>query len=365
MLKSKYNYDKIHTKGLLSDIDLLEHIRAGNFYDKLFAIVPESYFVFHNIDPPAGIVIAPRWEPTEYEDGFWNLWGLLTPLQLESEGWNLGGSWNVAFVKSDQKDAGTVAHELAHTLGQGRELYETQQQCQHLKMDQPQQCHESRIIPRALHTGIEKGKPFWKLVEEDKFTIMDDQSKIGQQWIDRDTYQKNLWVLSKLGSVIPPWKKLHDEADASLSLKEKKASLKVVVSGFYHEDQDAFINPKIKISRTKLQTASFYPDTENTKLPVVIFQLKEKNTVLEKIKRPIFKMEMELLYKNKPSKTVPFDFSHAMAAFKLPEDSSKRNLRVEILGPRGDMLYTAPVPKKRKNKKSKPKKNIGLIDKNH
>ena len=177
LLKSKYNYDKIYTEGLLSDIDLLEHIRAGNFYDKLFAIVPESYFVFHNIDPPAGIVIAPRWEPTEYEDGFWNLWGLLTPLQLESEGWNLGGSWNVAFVKSDQKDAGTVAHELAHTLGQGRELYKAWEQCRHLKMDQPQQCHENRIIPRTLHTGIEKDKPFWKFIEEDKFTIMDDQSK--------------------------------------------------------------------------------------------------------------------------------------------------------------------------------------------
>ena len=75
-------------------------------------------------------------------------------------------------------------------------------------------------------------------------------------------------------------------------------------------------------------------------------------------------MEMELLYKNKPSKTVPFDFSHAMAAFNLPANYRERNLQIVVLSPKKDIMYTASVPKKRKNKKSKPKKNIGLIDKN-
>ena len=72
-------------------------------------------------------------------------------------------------------------------------------------------------------------------------------------------------------------------------------------------------------------------------------------------------MEMELLYKNEPPKSKPFPFSHAMAAFDLPEDYRERNLRIVVLDPEKNIIYSAPIPKKRK-KKAKTA-NIALIDK--
>ena len=62
------------------------------------------------------MVIPPRWKSKEYKD-------ILNSLPNPSKGTNLGGSWNIVFVNSTQVDKGTVSHELAHTLGQGRELY--------------------------------------------------------------------------------------------------------------------------------------------------------------------------------------------------------------------------------------------------
>ena len=117
-----------HTRGLLSDIEKLEYIRATTRFNKIFAVVPKDYFLFHNLydskdpdkTPYAGVVIPPLW----LAGGFgWPFRFLDSLFFKEEDGTNLGGSWNVAFVSSDQLDEGVVAHELAHTLGQMRELY--------------------------------------------------------------------------------------------------------------------------------------------------------------------------------------------------------------------------------------------------
>ena len=134
----------------MSDIDWLEHIRTVLSYDKLFVVAPQSYFTFHGEDNDVfGMTINPYWEPSPLEDGFWNLWGLLAPLQLESEGRNLGGSWNVAFISEDTRERGTVSHELAHTLGQGREFYDPNEMCRQFKRDPLEPC-EDYEIPLAL-----------------------------------------------------------------------------------------------------------------------------------------------------------------------------------------------------------------------
>ena len=333
-VESPYSRD---TTGLLADIDWLEQIRAHNGYDKIFAVVPGKYFRFHKIydpndpekTPPSGVVIPPRWESTEYKDNIWNLWGLLGRMQLQSDGRNIGGSWNVVFIRDDQVNEGTVSHELAHTLGQGRELYKPEETCRHFKNSKREQCHENQIIPRFLHTGIKHNKVFWELSGEDKYTIMDNQPNIKNQWIDRDTYQKNLWLASTyIGFAIDPWEDLFEDATSAIRVESNTSSFKIVISGFYHEDKKAFINSKIKVRKTKLTTKSFYPKTENTKIPVVIFQLKEGKRVLKEIKRLVLKSEMELLYKDRASIKRPFPFSHAMAVFNLPADYIDRNLRI-------------------------------------
>ena len=175
------------TQGLLSDIDLLEKIRSVSNYDKIFAVVPGEYFIFHGIYyedpydfkkyPPAGMMLPPLWDPTIDAE-------LANLMEEEPEGANLGGNWNVAFVRDDQVDTGTVSHELGHTLGQGRELYHTNQRCRHFKKDEPEPCRRKQIIPKFLHTGKENNKTFWELSNSKKYTIMDNQSGIKRQWIE-------------------------------------------------------------------------------------------------------------------------------------------------------------------------------------
>ena len=92
-------------------------------------------------------------------------------------------------------------------------------------------------------------------------------------------------------------------------------------------------------------------------------QLREKDRILGTIRQGILKTNMELLYKDKSSKTFPFPFAHAMASFVLPKDYKKRDLRIVVLNPQGKQIYSAPIPKKRKKKKTKDNQNIVWIDK--
>ena len=58
-----------------------------------------------------------------------------------------------------------------------------------------------------------------------------------------------------------------------------------------------FVVPKIEIRKTKLLTASL---TENTKLPLVTFQLKEKDKLLKEIRRPMAYLRKK--YESRPEK---------------------------------------------------------------
>ena len=363
--------DDIVTNGFLSDIDWLSQVRSGLKRDKLFAVVPESYFRFHGQvndrgKTPAGLVFTPNWKEANLEDGFWNLWGLLAHFRLKEEGINIGGSWNVAFVGSDQKNQGTVVHELSHTLGQWREFYKKKDSKQKVEMcrqfkGSPKKLCPKYQIPQALHTYRENGQRLWQFVKQ-KYSIMNNEGEIEDQWIDRDTYQKIFFAFSKFGAVISEWIDLYKEVQ---SQRKQKTSLQVVLSGFYHEKRDQFKVPRIRIRKTSFKTGSF-PKTN--KIPVLTFQLKEKSRVLGLIKQGILKTNMELLYKDKSSKTVPFPFVHAMASFALPKDYKKRDLRIVVLNPQGKQIYSAPVPKKKKKKKKKKTKdnqNIVWIDKTY
>ena len=354
--------DDIVTNGFLSDIDWLSQVSSGLNRDKLFAVVPESYFRFHGQvndrgKTPAGLVFTPNWKETKLEDGFWNLWGLLAHFRLKEEGINIGGSWNVAFVSDDQVDQGTVAHELSHTLGQWREFYKVPNQpvemCRQFKGSPKELCPDYQI-PQALRVYKENGQRFWQFVE-DKYSIMNNKGKLEDQWIDRDTYQKIFFAFSKFGAVISEWIDLYKEVQ---SQRKQKTSLQVVLSGFYHEKKDRFKVPRIRIRKTSFKTGSF-PKTN--KIPVLTFQLREKDRILGTIRQGMLKTNMELLYKDKSSKTVPFPFIHAMASFALPKDYKRRDLRIVVLNPQGKQIYSVPIPKKKKKKKE----NIVWIDKTY
>ena len=139
---------------------------------------------------------------------------------------------------------------------------------------------------------------------------------------------------------------------------------KVIVSGFYYKKRERFVVPSQKIYKTDWLSPSF-SKTKNKKIPPVTFQLQEKNKILQEVRRPVFKMEAELFYKNKTSKTVPFKFSPLMVALNLPENSKNlpensknRQLRIVVLSPKGKVIYSAPVRIKQKSKTE----NVAFID---
>ena len=205
----------------------------------------------------------------------------------------------------------------------------TKLRCRQFRGDSFQKCQKYEI-PRVLDAFIENGRQKWNFIKN-RYSIMSNEGKsIDDIWIDRDTYQKALKILSKK-AVVPNDEELYGE---SIVLYQKQeSSLKAIITGFYDERERKFLTPDLKIRKTKLFTPSVYPKTENTKLPVITFQLKEGERVLETIKQLVLKMQIKTLYKNKTSKIEPLGLSPLMAAFKIPLDYKTRSLRIVILDP--------------------------------
>ena len=329
-------------EGLLSDIASLDNIRvhpyqdSSDSYDKIVAVVSESYFLYHrSITDVVGFVFMPIIARKSFS--FWDL----IPTYI-------GGSWNVLFIREDhQKHTGVLSHELAHTLGQGREFYEDKKACRQFRAHSLQDCRYY-MIPRALDVFLENGKYKWSLIKE-RFSFMSNivGGSMNHLWIDRDSYQKILSTAIRHKSfVMDPWVHLYDEVEQSINNKQTRDSLKAVISGFYYEKKDRFILAKTDILKNKMKEFSL---SENVDVPTLTFQLKEGKTVLQQIKRPVFDLEMEVLYKNKASEKKPFPFFHTRVAFKLPRDYKQRNLSILVLNPKKKLIYSTIVPKKEKS----------------
>ena len=217
----------------------------------------------------------------------------------------LGGSWNIAFIDEGERNKGTIAHELAHTLGQGREFYEPNKICRRFKGTPFKACNKYKIS-FALNTWTDRDGQHWEFLK-DKFSIMNKKPGIKNIWIDRETYQKIFKVLSRK-AVIENNEELNGHPIVSSYRRERQSSLKAITTGFYYKKEEAFVVPDIKIHQTELLTPSFFPDIENTKLSVVTFQLRENKRILQEIKRPILPMQIKTLYKDKLPETEPFPF---------------------------------------------------------
>ena len=326
------------TIGILEDISFLENVRASLNYDKLLAIVPNSYFEFHRSSDhnSVGFVISPKW------DWRW-FWFMSWKTDF------IGGSWNIVFVRDDQLNKGAIVHELAHTLGEEKEHYQSaEENCRRFNGSSYEPCSEY-MVEMALDTSVDKSGRQGYQFKKDKFSIMNSKKGIENLWILRDTFQKVFKVLSKK-AVIPNNEKLHGR-----SLKynpyyrrEDENSLKAVISGFYYEKDSSFVLPKIKLKKTKLLTPSLYPKTVNTKLPVITFQLREDKKILKTIKRPILKMQLKTLYKDKTPKIEDFVFSPTIAVFKLPLDFRDRKLSIYVVSPYKTIIFKTPIKFKKK-----------------
>ena len=204
-----------------------------------------------------------------------------------------------------------------------------------------------------LERKTNKNRLSWKFIGNRKSIMNGKEPKkdIDDLWIDRETHQIIFKTLSEGPIIVPdyvdvPSPEYRSQASPTLQSKKKQPSLKVIVSGFYYEKRKSFVVPSQKIYRTDWLSPSL-SKTKNKKIPLVTFQLKEKNTILQEIKQPCLKMEAELFYKSKTPKTVPFEFSPVMAVFKLPKDSHNRQLSIVVLSPKGKVMYSTTICQKR------------------
>ena len=245
------------------------------------------------------------------------------------------------------KDNGTVSHEIAHTLGQGREFYKPKEKCQTFRGDPLVFCKDYEI-PRSLYARTENRQSIWEFIEN-KYSIVNNVNDITQLWIDRETYQKTFSVLAKRGAIIPEKTDLYSGSTTNSHYpKNQTPSFKVLISGFYYEKADSFIIPKTSVHKTDIQTPPF-PTVEGKNPPMVTFQLRDKNNkILQEVKRPLLKVSLEALYKNKTSRKIPFEFCHLLAVLKLPENSQNKGLHVVVISPKGRVMYSVPVSIKKK-----------------
>ena len=342
-----FERDSSITEGLLTDIDALERKRRDTNSDKLFAIVPKDYFLFHGEGSPRGMVVEPRWREWRWVwfiKKHWFKWGFF------------GGSWNVAFIKDYTVDednnpisivnGGTVAHELAHTLGQEREFYESNEKCQQFKESPIEYCKDYKI-PRALDTWIENNRRIWRFLKNKKSIMNNKRGSITNQWIDRDTYQKTFSVLSMFGAVISSDEELYKKSIVRSDYRKRRdKAFKAVVSGFYYEKKESFILPKMEIYEMNSLTSTF-PKIEDKNIPFITLQLKKGDKILQEVKQPILKMNLKLLYEDKAPEVRPFDFSHVIASFELPEDFQNNNLQIVVLSPEGTLIYSSLISQKK------------------
>ena len=198
-------------------------------------------------------------------------------------------------MRQDYADGGTISHELAHGFGQDKEFYAPGEQCCYFNND----CVScaAYIVPIALE---QKNHQLWRFIM-DKFSIMgaaDKENKpIDLQWIDRDTYQKNLVYLS---TYIDNDFSFRQQDSRQISLS------KVIVSGFYYKQEETFIVSTAEVLRTDLVTSSIVKKGEE-RLPIVTFRLRkgDKGEILEEIKQPLVEGKIKRFYKDGSAKTFP------------------------------------------------------------
>lgn len=210
---------------------------------KIMIVVSKNYMKYHGRSDSLGFMVKPRRKDL-----------------------SVIGSWNTAFIREDQYNDGTVAHELAHLLGQYKEYYPKIYKTG-LNKDKPlppdQQkywcrkfseksipCHKYKIFG-----GIEAGLNLKKLrFLINKFPFMNNEtSRIPEQWIERDTFQRLFRTLHS--NKLDPehsWKQKRIKPN----LPQKKVVPSISLLGIYDKEKGKFYKNISIIYEKGLHTAS-------------------------------------------------------------------------------------------------------------
>ena len=278
---------------VMRDIDTLNARRLNEGYHKMVTIASSGYFINNGMSRAAGFVL-------------------------------IGGNKdNIAFVREDTINMGVVLHELGHTFGQLKEYYRADHTCQRFNGDRPVPCSQyivSRFLKATSNGSLEFGAYPIKSV------MHSTTPDVSRRWIDRDTYQK---IFSTLSS------------SSFRANRSKYSVLKIITSGYYHEEKDSFVISAVRTFKTVFLTPSF-----SDKGKAVRVQLRDKKgNILQEIKQPVVKMMIKFISQTAQHlDDIPLPYSYTMAALDIPRNKKIEDLRVAVISPRGKLMYSAAVP---------------------
>ena len=295
---------------------------------KLIVIVSKKYMEYHKLKDTAGFIVRPEIRDNE-----------------------LIGSWNVAFVSEEtledelargkDKAQGIVLHEVAHTLGQGKEYYaeidKTDPEKKPLPDDQQihwcskffekqEPCHKYKIFGGLMASFKDR---IWRFVNDKTPFMNNEQTTIDNLGIDRETFQKLFQTLH------------HENLDPTSSREQEliQKSLErapvVSLSGLYDKKTGQFYND-FSIVHNKA-----FPNFSQKKGSLEVLLTKRitgKASIEYKILSkayPITEIEMEVLFREGGGETfdldvVPITVSLSIPGHYLENEELKKDLRLIV-----------------------------------
>ena len=272
---------------------------------KTVVIVSKEYMKYHKKPNSAGFFLSPSVKDKD-----------------------LTGSWNVIFVRDDLINNGTIAHELAHALGQEKEYYEltyTTKQGEKVAYSKDQQywCRKFSEKPILCHTYKVYGglmasfnRDTWKFLNN-KFSLMHSEPGISEKWMDRETNQKlfqtlnNIWFNPK-----PSW---HQKSVNQKDAHQQIAPV-VSVSGIYDKKKGRFFRGSSIFYEKGLPTAS----NKKGKIELLLTRrVKTKTNIKHRVLSKVSlstDVAMSFISKNGGKETVKLNQAPIIANLPIPQE---------------------------------------------
>ena len=295
---------------------------------KTVVIVSKDYMKYHKKPDVAGFFLSPS-----------------------VEGKYLTGSWNVIFVRDDLISTGTIAHELAHALGQGKEYYLLKRKTKQKKKvalpnNQQYWCKKFSEPPILCHTYMVFGglmasfkrRNTWKFLNN-KIPFMNTEGRITDQWMDRETNQRLFRTLSDI------W--FNPEASRNQKDSPQQIAPIVSISGIYNKEKGSFYRGSSVFYKKGLSTVS----NEKGNIEIRLVRRVETNTsikykTLSKINFST-DINMKVISKNGEKETIKLNQVPIVANLPIPKEYLKsKNLRKSLRLIVRENFYTiSPVKK--------------------
>lgn len=313
-------------EGIFSDILFANELRKKYRAGRIFVVFTKDYLDFHNR------AFRKRSGNNFTNDGFMYFMTPTIKIPVLNTFLSWKESYHVGFLKENTENKGVFLHELAHTLGQTKDFYDSKYYCsQFTRRGKPGErdedndlighpCTEYRIrgglVGKRKTGGLFSANSFtWKLLNNQR-SIMSDfyfyiQFTRYTQWIDRDTYQKALTTLENRLRI--PQTYYDNLSKEGIRLMERtiksindcnSANEKILidVSGIYNKETENLKDFKAtarKISAVNdFSLTNSFTESHNIEESHIQIQLRKNKKITEELIFPVSEAQFKFFGKN-------------------------------------------------------------------